>query len=41
MKQALLQHTKAFHTVSILKLNHENDFQANLILNTGIRNISV
>ena len=43
MKKVLLQHTKAFHPVSVLKLTHENnDFQANLILNrTRISNISV
>lgn len=43
MKKTLLQHTKAFHPISVLKLNHKtNDFQAKLILNTTRKiNISV
>lgn len=42
MKKTLLQHTKAFHPISVLKLNHKtNDFQAKLILNTRIMNISI
>ena len=43
MTKTLLQHTKAFNPVSVLKLDHKNnDFQANLILNTTrIRNISI
>lgn len=42
MKKALLQHIKALHPISGLKLSHENNFQADQILvRTRIRNISI